>query len=81
MQHNGIFTKICPHQILGMSRPKDDFTGKKLDVSYFKIFGSSVYVHVRKDARKKLEPTIEIGIFLGTLILPTTMEHIFQTTG
>ena len=41
------------------------FTGKKLDVSYFKIFGSSVYVHVTKDARKKLEPMTEIGIFLG----------------
>jgi hypothetical protein len=31
----------------------------------FKIFGSSVYVHVTKDSRKKLEPTTEVGIFLG----------------
>ena len=38
---------------------------KKPDVSHFKIFGSSFYVHVTKDARKKLEPTIKIEIFVG----------------
>ena len=48
-----------------MSTPEEDFTGKKPDVSHLKIFGSSVYVHVTKDARKKLEPTIAIGIFVG----------------
>jgi hypothetical protein len=48
-----------------MSTPDEDFIGKKPDVSYFKIFGSSVYCHVTKDARKKLEPTVEIGIFVG----------------
>jgi hypothetical protein len=45
----------CPHRVLGMSTPEEDFTGKKPDVSHFKIFGSSVYVHVTKNARKKLE--------------------------
>jgi hypothetical protein len=29
----------CPHRILGMSTPEEAFTGKKPDVSYFKIFG------------------------------------------
>ena len=48
-----------------MSTPEVDFSGKKPDVSYFKIFGSSVYFHVTKDARKKLEPTTKVGIFLG----------------
>ena len=48
-----------------MSTPKEAFTGKKLDVSHFKIFGSSVYVHVTKEARKKLEPKAEVGIFVG----------------
>ena len=43
-----------PHQILGMSTPEEAFTSKKPDVSYFKIFGSSIYVNVRKDARKEL---------------------------
>jgi hypothetical protein len=53
----------CPHRVLGMSTPEEAFTSKKPDVSHFKIFGSSVYVHVTKDARKKMEPTTEIGIF------------------
>ena len=30
-----------------------------------RIFGSPVYIHVTKDARKKLEPTAEVGIFVG----------------
>ena len=54
-----------PHRILGMSTTKEAFSGKKPNVSYFKIFGSSIYVHVTKVSRKKLEPTAEIGIFLG----------------
>ena len=48
-----------------MSIPEEDFTGKKPDISHLKIFGSSVYIHVAKDARKKLEPTTEVGIFVG----------------
>jgi hypothetical protein len=55
----------CPHIVLGMSTPKEAFTGKKSDVSHFKIFGSSVYVHVTNNARKKMEPTAEVGIFVG----------------
>ena len=55
----------CPHWILGMSTPEEAFTGKKPDVSYFKIFFSYVYVHVSKVSRKKLEPTTKIGIFVG----------------
>jgi hypothetical protein len=54
----------CPHRVLGMSTPEEDFTSKKPDVSHFKIFGSSVYVHVNKDARKKLELIVEVGIFV-----------------
>ena len=48
-----------------MSAPEEAFTGKKPDVSHFNIFGSSVYVYVTKDARKKLELTAEVGIFVG----------------
>lgn len=29
------------------------------------IFGSSIYCHVTKDVRKNLEPTTELGIFVG----------------
>jgi hypothetical protein len=55
----------CPHRILSMSTPKESFTGKKHDVSHFKNFGSSVFVHVNKDARKKMETSTEVGIFVG----------------
>jgi hypothetical protein len=55
----------CPHRVLGMSTSEEAFTGKKPDVSHFKLFGSSVYVHVTKNARKKLELTIEVRIFVG----------------
>jgi hypothetical protein len=55
----------CPHRVLGMSTPEEAFTSKKSNVSHFKIFGSYVYVHVTKNARKKLELIAEVGIFLG----------------
>ena len=47
----------CPHRVLGMSTLEEDFIGKKPDISHLKIFGSSVYIHVTKDAKKKLEET------------------------
>ena len=55
----------CPHRVLDMSTLEEDFTGKKSDVSHLNIFGSYVYVHVTKDARKKLESTAEVRIFVG----------------
>ena len=33
----------CRQRVLGMSRPEEAFTGKKLDVSHFKIFGSHLF--------------------------------------
>ena len=55
----------CSHRVLGMSTPEEAFTGKKPDVSYFNIFGSFVYVHVTKNARKKLKATAEVEIYVG----------------
>ena len=55
----------CPHRVLGMSTPEEAFTSNKPDISHLKIFGSPVYIHVTKDARKKLEPTAEVEIFVG----------------
>ena len=40
------------------------FFEKRPDVSHFRIFGSSVYCHVTKDAWKKLDPTVELGILV-----------------
>jgi hypothetical protein len=63
-----------------MSTPGKAFTGKKLDVSHFKIFGSSVYVHVNKDARKKMELTAEVGIFVGYTETPHNYRVYFPNS-
>ena len=55
----------CPHRVLGMSTLEEYFNGKKPDVSHFTIFGSSVYVYVTKNARKKPELIAKVGIFVG----------------
>jgi hypothetical protein len=67
-----------PRRVLGMCTPEEYFTGKKPDVSHFKIFGSSVYVHVTKDAKKKLEPTDEVGIFVGYTETPHNYHVYFH---
>ena len=67
----------CPHRVLGMSTPKEYFTSKILDVSHFNIFGSSVYVHVTKDTRNKLELTAEVGIFVGYIETPHNYRVYF----
>ena len=68
----------CPHKILGMSTLEEDFTGKKLDVSHFNLFGSYFYVHVTKDAKKKLELTAKIGIFFRYTETPHNYHVYFQ---
>ena len=63
-----------------MSTPEEDFTGKKLNVSHFKFFGSSLYVHVTKNARKKLEPTTEVWIFFGYTETPHNYHVYFPNS-
>ena len=65
MQHSSICVESLYSSDTLHEYTRRGFTSKQPDVSHFKIFGSSVYVHVTKDARKKLEPTTEIGIFVG----------------
>ena len=48
-----------------MKTPEEAFSVKRLDVGHFRIFGSLIYCHVTKDAWKKLEPTVELGILVG----------------
>jgi len=38
------------HRILGMKTLVEALSGKRLDASHFRIFGSSFYFHVTKDA-------------------------------
>ena len=55
----------CPHRILGMSTSEEAYYGKKPNLSHLRIFGANIYMHVMKDARKMLESTVEVGIFVG----------------
>ena len=63
-----------------MSTPEEYFTGNKLDVTHLKIFGSSVYVHVTKNTRKKLEPTAKVGIFVGYTETPHNYRVYFPNS-
>ena len=63
-----------------MKTPKEAFSSKRPDVGHFKIFGSSVYCHVTKDARKKLEPTTELGILVGYTDTPHNYRVYLPTS-
>eukprot|EP00253_Pinus_taeda_P033890 PITA_33890 len=67
----------CPHKILGMSTHEEAYSGKNPDLSHLRIFGANVYMHVTKDARKKLEPTAEVGIFVGYTDTPHNYRVYF----
>jgi hypothetical protein len=54
-----------PHKILGNKTPEELFTGRKPQVSYLRIFGCPMYIHVSKEKSTKLEPSGRKGIFLG----------------
>ena len=61
-----VYVQNCsPHRILEMKILEKAYCSKRLDVGHFRIFGSSVYFHVTKYARKNLESTTELGIFVG----------------
>ena len=71
----------CPHKIIGMSTPEEAYFGKRPDISHLRIFGSPVYMHVTKDARKRLEPTVEVGIFVGYTDMPHNYRVYFPDSG
>eukprot|EP00253_Pinus_taeda_P024768 PITA_24768 len=71
----------CSHRILGMSRPEEAYSGKKPDLSHLRIFGANVYMHVTKDSKKNLEPTAEVGIFLGYTNTPHNYRVYFPDSG
>ena len=50
---------------MGNKTPEESFTGKKPEVSHFRIFGCMTYSHVPFEKRTKFEPTVERGIFVG----------------
>jgi hypothetical protein len=47
---------MTPHHILKNMTLEEDFTGLKLEVGHFRIFGCPVYIHVPKEKRTKMSP-------------------------
>jgi hypothetical protein len=54
-----------PHRVFGNKTLEEAFTGVKPDVSHLRIFGCSVYIHVPKEKRSKLEPSGKKETFVG----------------
>jgi hypothetical protein len=53
------------HSELGFKTLEDMFTRKNPEVSHIKIFGYSLFIHIPKEKRNKLEPSGKKGIFVG----------------
>ena len=56
---------ISPHQVFENKTPEEAFTGVKPDVCHLRIFGCSVYIHIPKEKRSRLEPLGKKGTFVG----------------
>ena len=56
---------MSPHCALESKTPKEMFTGKKIKIGHFRIFGCLTYSHVPSEKRTKLEATAKKGICLG----------------
>jgi hypothetical protein len=54
-----------PTAIVHGMRLEEKFTGKKPNVSHFRVFGCIAYVHVLDEKRSKLDPKDEKCIFIG----------------
>jgi hypothetical protein len=53
------------HSALGFKTLEEMFSGKKPEVSYLKIFGFPVFIHISKEKRNKMDPSGKKGIFVG----------------
>ena len=54
----------CPHSALESKTPEEVFSGKKPDVSHFRVFGCPFYFHVPKEKRSKLDASRKEGLFV-----------------
>ena len=54
-----------PNSALGGNISFTCFYGKVPDVSYFRVFGCTAYVHVQKNKRKKLQSHTQRCVFIG----------------
>ena len=54
-----------PHRVFGNKTLEEAFTGVKHNASHLRIFSFSVYIHVPKEKRSKLEPSGKNETFVG----------------
>ena len=54
-----------PHKTLRNMTPEEAFTGVKLEVGHFRIFGCLVYIHIPKEKRTKIDPSRRKSTFVG----------------
>ena len=55
----------CPTKAVWNRTPFEAWSGRKLSVNYFKIFGCIAYAQVPKEKRHKLDEASEKSIFIG----------------
>ena len=58
---------IVPHSSVKGNTPFKDYFGHKLDVSNFKVFGSTAWALIPHDKRKDLQPQSVEYLFIGYL--------------
>ena len=56
---------MSPHQILKNMTLEEAFTGVKPEIEHFRMFQCSVYFHVPKENRSKLNPSRRKDTFMG----------------
>ena len=54
-----------PTAALSSGTPYEHWHGSKPDVSHFRVFGCTAYVHIKKDKRAQLQPHTEKCVFIG----------------
>ena len=54
-----------PHRVLENKTLEEVFSSKKPEVSHLKIVSCSVYIHIPREKRTKLDPSGKKGIFMG----------------
>ena len=70
--------KHTPNQLLDKNTPKEDFSGEKPEVIHMRIFSSSVYIHIPKEKRTKIDPFRRRKIFIGYNDTSNSYQIYFQ---
>ena len=67
---------ILSQSSIGFKTPEEMDTGKKHEVSHLKKFGCPVYVHIPKEKRTKLHPSVNMPKSRGNQPTPTILNKM-----